>query len=139
MKFACLLLLPALLVSAPALPQQVDQPEAEDAPGKIVVYRRGSVAGAAVACPVRMGGHELVELGRSRFAEIEVQPGRHIIENKNASVEVSVLAGETRYVRCQIKSGLLSGRADFQIVDGTEFEEVKTDLRLAELLRVSDD
>lgn len=99
-----------------------------------MIYRRGSVVGAAIACPVRSGGRDLVELGRGRYSEIEVKPGRHILENKNTSVEVTVLAGETRYVRCQIKSGFMSGRADFQIVDRTEFEAIKADLLPANLL-----
>ena len=134
MKIGYPLLLLALLFSSPVLPQQPEPVEAENAPGKIVVYRRGSVVGAAIACPVRSGGREIVELGRGRYAEIEVEAGRHILENRNASIELTVEPGETRFVRCQVKSGFLSGRADFQIVDGTEFEEVKADLRLVDLL-----
>jgi hypothetical protein len=124
--------------SDPALPQEERQVILENEPGKIVIYRRGSVVGAAIACPVRSGGRDLVELGRGRYAELDVEPGRHILENKNASVEVSVLAGETRYIRCQIKSGFMSGRADFQIVDGSEFLKIKADLQPADLLPSAD-
>ena len=95
--------------------------------GKIVIYRPSSIMGAGVACPVRYQGKELVELGRGKFAEWPVAAGRYILTNKTASVEVSVSPGETRYVRCQIKTGFMSGRADFQIVDRQSFEEHQAD------------
>lgn len=91
--------------------------------GKIVIYRGSSVMGAAVACPVRFKGTVVVELGRGKYAEWEVKPGRYILTNKTSSVEVSVDAGETRYVRCQIKTGFMAGRADLQIVDEESFTE----------------
>lgn len=106
-------------------------PPPAEASGTIIFYRRGAVIGAAIACPIRHQGNEVVELGRSRVFEWKVTPGRYVLENKNASVEVTVEAGETRYVRCQIKSGFLSGRADLQTVDGTEYNEVKGDLQPA--------
>lgn len=79
--------------------------------------------GAAVACPVRHKGAEIVELGRGKFARWEVPPGRYLLTNKTASVEVFVEAGETRYVRCQMKSGFLTSRADLQLVDREDFGE----------------
>ena len=106
------LIIASLIAGTPAF--------AQDAPatsGKIVIYRGGGVIGAAVACPVRYQGKEIVELGRGKFAEWNVAPGRYILTNKTASVEVHVNPGETRYVRCQIKAGFMSGRADLQIVD----------------------
>lgn len=91
--------------------------------GKIVMYRPGSIVGSAVACPIRHEGKEIVELGRNKFAEWTVPAGRYILTNKTASVEVTVAPGETRYVRCQIKAGFMSGRADLQIVDAASFDE----------------
>lgn len=115
----------ALLIAVPVSAQDAVPTEAE---GKIVIYRGGSVWGAGVACPVRYEGKEVVELGRGKFAEWSVAPGRYILTNKTASVEVNVAAGETRYVRCQIKTGFMSGRADLQIVDRASFEDVQGDL-----------
>lgn len=116
------------LVLAPAQDQPViDQPAAQagSQQGTIIMYRRGSVMGAALGCPIRYQGNELVELGRSKAFQWEVKPGRFILENKTSSIEVTVEPGETRYVRCQIKTGFLTGRADLQIVDGTEYKELK--------------
>lgn len=106
----------------------------EQTSGKIVIYRGGSLVGAAVACPVRHEGREVVELGRGKFAEWVVSPGRYILTNKTASVEVSVEPGETRFVRCQIKAGFMSGRADLQIVDQASFDKAKGDLERKELV-----
>lgn len=90
--------------------------------GKIVFYRRGSIVGSAVACPIRYEGKEVVELGRNKYAEWTVAPGRYIFMNKTAGLEVTVAAGETRYVRCAIKAGFMSGRADLQISDEASFK-----------------
>jgi hypothetical protein len=98
---------------------------APDAPSKIVFYRGSSIVGAAVACPIRWKGREVVELARGKYAEWSVPPGRYLLTNHTASVEVSVAAGETRYVRCQIKSGIMSGRADLQLVDEESYREQK--------------
>lgn len=107
-----------------ALAQQVTaSPGDAPLPGKIVVYRGGGITGAAVGCPIRYKERELVELGRNKFAEIPVAAGRYILTNKTSSVEVSVDPGETRYVRCQIKPGMLSGRADLQIIDKESFDK----------------
>lgn len=62
-----------------------------------------------------------MELGRGKYAEWKVQPGRYTLNNKTASVELTVEPGETRYVRCMIKPGFLTGRADLQIVNQESF------------------
>lgn len=93
--------------------------------GTIIIYRRGTVVGLANACPVRVKGQQIVELGRNKAFVWQVKPGRYILENKTSSVEVSVDPGETRYVRCAMKMGVLTYRADLQIVDGTEYDELK--------------
>jgi hypothetical protein len=124
-------LLAALLaVTQPAAQPALAEPVPADGgkSGTIIIYRRGSVVGAALGCPVRYEGSDLVELGRSKAFIWQVSPGRHILGNKTSSVEVNVEPGETRYVRCQIKSGFMTGRADLQIVDGTEYATIKDEL-----------
>ncbi len=88
---------------------------------KIVMYRGGSMMGMALGCPIRFHEREIVELGRGKFAEWEVPPGSYILTNKTSSVEVNVAAGQTKYVRCMIKTGFMTGRADLQIVDAESF------------------
>lgn len=110
-------------------------PTAQLAPptGKIVVYRGSGVVGAAVGCPIRYKGQELVELGRGKFAEWAVPAGRYVLTNKTASVEVTVDAGEARFVRCMIKPGFMTGRADLQIVDHESFAEHQADYQQKEI------
>lgn len=114
---------PLLAQEVPSAPAESDATPSEN--GTIVLYRRGTVVGLANACPVRYKGSELVELGRSKAFTWSVKPGRYILENKTSSVEVTVDPGETRYVRCAMKMGIFTYRADLQIADGTEYEELK--------------
>ena len=90
--------------------------------GTIIMFRSRALMGAGVACPIRIKGVEVVELGRGKYFEMPVEPGRHILTNKTSSVEVNVEPGETRYVRCQMASGFLSARAKLEIVGPESFE-----------------
>jgi len=109
-------------VSAPASPA-FNEPKST-ATGTIVIYRTGTLYGAIAACPVRYKGQEIVELGRGKYAEWVVPPGRYILGNKVSSIEVSVEPGETRYVRCNIGGAdSIKGGALLQIVDGDDFEK----------------
>ncbi|WP_206431086.1 DUF2846 domain-containing protein [Sphingomonas sp. ABOLE] len=91
--------------------------------GTIILYRPESIMGAAVACPIRYKGDVLVELGRGKYAEWSVPKGKYTLENKVSSVDVTVEAGEKRYVRCSIKMGFMAGRASLQLVDQADFDK----------------
>jgi hypothetical protein len=118
---------------------QVGQPVAvpSNAPGKIVMYRGSSVMGAGLACPIRYKGQEVIELARGKYAEWSVPAGRYILTNHTSSVEVAVDPGETRYVRCMIKTGMLTGRADLQIVDEESFNEHRNEYEQKSIETVS--
>ncbi|WP_445326760.1 DUF2846 domain-containing protein [Sphingobium sp. AN558] len=105
-----------LLIAGAAAP-----PTLASEKGKIILYRGSSLGGAAIACPIRYKGEQIIELGRGKYAEWHVPAGSYILTNKTASIEVNVAAGQTKYVRCQIKAGIMSGRADLQIVDQESF------------------
>lgn len=98
--------------------------------GKIVMFRSSTLVGAPSACPIRHEGREIVELGRGKYAEWRIAPGRYILNNKTSSVEVSVNPGETRYVRCNMKMGMLAWRADLQVTDQPNFDAIKADLEM---------
>ena len=124
----------AIFLISLALISQPVWAEEQAGPGKIVFYRPGSIVRSAVACPIRYEGKEIVELGRNKYAEWTVAPGRYIFMNKTAGLEVSVAAGETRYVRCSIKAGFMSGRADLQISDRTSFESKLPEFERKEII-----
>lgn len=131
MRNSKLAVLAALAFAMPAFGQSIRSQV--ESPGKIVIYRGPSIWGAGLGCPVRYKGQEIVELGRGKFAEWEVPAGRYILTNKTASVEVSVDPGEVRYVRCMIKTGFLTGRSDFQIVDEESFKAIRGEFERKEI------
>jgi hypothetical protein len=119
-----------------ALAQEIPLQPSDAHTGKIVMYRGSSLFGAGVACPIRYKGQEIVELARGKFAEWIVPAGRYILNNHTSSIEVSVDPGETRYVRCMIKMGMLAGRADLQIVDEESFNEHRNEYELKTIAAV---
>jgi hypothetical protein len=122
------MILAALAVSvAPAFAQQPPEP-ITDASGTIVMYRKGGF-GIPVGCPIRHNGNQITDLGRGESYIWRVKPGRYMLGNKTASIEVSVDAGETRYVRCRLKSGDWVDHADLQVVDGAEYADLKDELK----------
>ena len=125
---------PAVADPSAASAVSVESGAVSNSPGAIIMYRGSSIVGAALGCPIRYKGREIVELGRGKYAQWTVPPGRYILVNGTASAEVSVMAGETRYVRCQIKTGFLTGRADLQIVDEESFAAHRSDYEKKEVI-----
>ncbi len=105
------------LAATPAMAQEAPQG------GTIILYRGATLVGAPIACPIRHEGREIVELGRGKYAEWRVKPGRYLLNNKTASIEVSVEPGETRYVRCAISPGIMLHRTIFQLSDKATFDQ----------------
>lgn len=101
--------------------------------GKIIIYRQGAIMGMGLGCPIRYKGVEIVELGRNKYAEWEVPAGSYILANKTSSVDVNVNPGQTKYVRCVIKTGMFLGRADLQIVDAETYGKNSADYERKEV------
>lgn len=102
--------------------------------GKIVFFRPGTLVGAPIGCPIRNHEREIVELGRNKFAEWVVPKGQYILTNKTSSVVVMVEPGQTSYVRCAIKMGVLTHRADLQLADKETFEQHAADYERKEIV-----
>lgn len=122
---------PAVTTSTQIAP--VTTSPAGPAMGKIIMYRQGAIMGMGLGCPIRYKGVELVELGRNKYAEWPVPAGSYILANKTSSVDVNVMPGQTKYVRCVIKPGMLTGRADLQIVDAETYGEHSADYERKEI------
>lgn len=110
------------VATAPIVPPEAVAALATPQTGKIVLYRQGAMVGFALGCPIRYKEREVVELGRNKYTELNVKPGRYVLTNKTSSVQLEVAAGETHYVRCTIKMGMLTGRADLQYADKESFD-----------------
>lgn len=122
----------ALIAAAAGLPQETPAVVPQDH-GTIVLYRPESIMGAAIGCPIRYKGTELVELGRGKFAEWSVPNGRYVLSNKTSNIEITVAPGERRYVRCVIKPGFMSGKADLQVVEQNDFDKHGKDYQRKEI------
>lgn len=72
--------------------------------GKLVFFRSATIAGGALACPVRYKGEEIVELGRGKVAELEAPAGDYVFANRSSGVELTLAPGETKYIRCRQNS-----------------------------------
>jgi hypothetical protein len=108
--------------SAPALAAEKsdmkDAPTAIPAPpegkGQVVFFRTGG-AGFAVGCSVNENGQKVSSLGAGRYFVMVAPPGRHEFTVKSEakdSLALEVEAGETQYVTCRMKMGLIVARPD---------------------------
>lgn len=104
--------------------------------GKIILFRGGTLYAAAAACPIHYNGQEIVELGRNKYAEWSVTPGNYIIYNKFNNLTVSVSAGETKYIRCHIKSTAFSNKSQFRVVSQAVFDARSDELEPKKILAV---
>lgn len=116
-----------LALLAQAAPIVATLPTAPEPRGSVIIYRSEAMMGFGLGCPVRHEGNQLVDLNPGKYIEWQVPPGRYVLLNKTASVEVTVEAGKKSYVRCVIKTGFLSGRSDLQLSDRATFEEHSAD------------
>ncbi|AUX70343.1 hypothetical protein CHX26_13305 [Porphyrobacter sp. HT-58-2] len=120
----------ATAVTAPAALAQAEGgfeiPTPPEGKGQIIFYRTGGLSGAALGCAVFDVGAEdkLSSLGAGRYFVLVSEPGPRSftvksLETKDA-LTLEIEPDETQFVRCKIKSGFMSGRAD--IAPSTENE-----------------
>lgn len=95
--------------------------------GQVVFYRTGGISGAALGCAVFDVGKEdkLSSLGAGKYFVLVSDPGPRSftvksLETKDA-LTLEIEEGETQYVRCKIKTGFMSGRADIGPSTESEF------------------
>jgi hypothetical protein len=95
--------------------------------GQILFYRTGGISGAALGCAVFDVGAEdkLSSLGSGKYFILVSDPGPRSftvksLETKDA-ITLEIEEGETQFVRCKIKTGFMSGRADIAPSTETEF------------------
>lgn len=101
-------------------------PAPPEGKGQVLFYRTGGLSGAALGCAVFDVGAEdkLSSLGSGKYFILVSEPGPRSftvksLETKDA-LTLEIEEGETQFVRCKIKTGFMSGRAD--IAPSTESE-----------------
>lgn len=95
--------------------------------GQVLFYRTGGLSGAALGCAVFDVGaaDKLSSLGAGKYFILVSDPGPRSftvksLETKDA-LTLEIEEGETQFVRCKIKTGFMSGRADIGPSTETEF------------------
>lgn len=106
---------------------QVTIPAPPPGKGQVLFYRTGGLSGAALGCAVFDVGAEdkLSSLGAGKYFILVSDPGPRSftvksLETKDA-LALEIEEGETQFVRCKIKTGFMSGRADIAPSTETEF------------------
>jgi hypothetical protein len=108
--------------SAPALAAETSEvkaasitiPSPPEGQGQVVFFRTGGT-GFAVGCSVNENGQKVSSLGAGRYFVMVAPPGRHEFTVKSEakdSLALEVEAGETQYVTCRMKMGLIVARPD---------------------------
>lgn len=102
-------------------------PAPPEGKGQVLFYRTGGLSGAALGCAVFDEGAEdkLSSLGSGKYFILVSEPGPRSftvksLETKDA-LTLEIEEGETQFVRCKIKTGFMSGRADIGPSTETEF------------------
>ena len=102
-------------------------PAPPEGKGQVLFYRTGGLSGAALGCAVFDVGAEdkLSSLGSGKYFILVSEPGPRSftvksLETKDA-LTLEIEEGETQFVRCKIKTGFMSGRADIGPSTETEF------------------
>ena len=107
--------------------------------GQVVFFRSGGFSGMAMGCTVNQGTSEdttkITSLGSGRYAIVVAEPGTQeywVKNEKKDGLTLLVEEGETQYVDCRIKMGILSGRPDIKPTDAATFAEKSDKLKLVD-------
>jgi len=100
-------------------------PTPPDGKGQIVFYRPGGM-GFALGCGVNENGERLSALGAGKYFILPVDPGSHSYTVKSEATDLLTLEvepGETYYVKCKIKMGIMVGRPNIAPSTQEEFDK----------------
>lgn len=92
--------------------------------GQVVFFRTGGT-GFALGCGVNENGERISALGSGKYFVHPTTPGSHSYTVKSEATDLLTLeveAGETTYVRCKIKMGIMVGRPNISPSTAEEFE-----------------
>lgn len=94
--------------------------------GQVVFFRTGGT-GFALGCGVNENGERISALGAGKYFVHPTTPGPHSYTVKSEATDLLTLEvepGETQYVRCTIKMGILVGRPNISPSTAEEFDKV---------------
>jgi hypothetical protein len=111
-------LLPGMFLSGAAFAQ--DQSPA--AAATICFYRAHRFEGAALKPPIFVDENEIAHLHNGDAVQVMVSPGTHNIHSndKSSGIALDAKAGQTYFVRVDIKAGAWKGHGQITLIDPQE-------------------
>lgn len=106
-------------------------PAPAEGKGQVVFYRPGGM-GFALGCGVNENGERLSALGAGKYFILPVDPGSHSYTVKSEATDLLTLEvepGETYYVKCKIKMGIMVGRPNIAPSTQEEFDKDSAKLK----------
>lgn len=123
---ACHVVKPAPVSPAPArkpvTPAAVPAPAPAEA--TVCFYRTSSIVGAAIHPSLFIDDANVGSLGRNQKFTYTVSPGKHRIHStaKDSGIDLDAKAGETYYVRLNLKMAFLRGSGTVTLVNSQQGE-----------------
>lgn len=109
-------------------------PESLPAPpegqGQVIFWRSGSMIGGGLGCGVNIGDERISALGAGKYFILNLEPGAYEFNAKSEAKDVLALevdSGETYYVKCTIRMGIVVGRPNLAPSTIEEFSRNKSD------------
>ena len=100
--------------------------------GQIIFWRPGTMVGGAMGCGVNIGTERISALGAGKYFVLNLTPGAYEFNARSEARDVlnmEVEDGETYYVRCTIRMGIMTGRPNLSPSDAAAFNEKRENLR----------
>lgn len=100
--------------------------------GRIVFWRSGTYVGSGMGCGVNIGTERISALGAGKYFVLDLKPGAYEFNAKSEAKDVlntEVEAGETSYVKCTIRMGLMVGRPNLSPSTVEEYAEKRDGLK----------
>lgn len=113
-------------------PVPAELPAPPDGKGQVIFWRPSSFVGGAMGCGVNLGTERISALGNGRYFLVNMDPGTYEFNAKSEAKDVLTLEvedGETSYVRCTIRMGILVGRPNLAPSSQQEFDGKKEKLK----------
>jgi hypothetical protein len=90
------------------------------------------MVGKAMGCGVNIGEERISALGAGRYFILDLAPGAYEFNAKSEAKDVlniEVDPGETSYVKCTIRMGVMAGRPNLSPSSAEEFAEKRDSLK----------
>ncbi|WP_310497017.1 DUF2846 domain-containing protein [Sandarakinorhabdus sp.] len=113
-------------------PAPATLPAPAEGQGQVLFWRSGTVVGGGMGCGVNIGKERISALGAGHYFILPLPPGAHQFNAKSEAkdvLNVEVKPGETSYVKCTIKMGIMVGRPNLSPSTAEEYEKKRGDLK----------